>query len=386
MNRLIITDSLNPWHNLALEDMLFDIHREGCCLYLWQNQNTVVIGRAQNAWKECRIDELEKDGGKLARRTSGGGAVFHDLGNLNFTFTASEATFDLHRQLQVIIDAVASLGIKASFTGRNDIVTESGAKFSGNAFRKANGVSMHHGTILINADMGKLGRYLMPSKAKLRSKGVESIRSRVANLNEYMPGIAVEDVRQAIISAFKKEYGCCDMIAEQSLDQNVLAQKEEFFSSWEWNKGESPKFDLSLENRFDWGEVQLLFTARNGRIAEAQLYTDAMDDSVLSKIPGLLLNSKFDPLEMSNRIAVFRGNETVDTQPFTFNLRKTCPSPSRSASHWRFASTPGWGFLLRIMQHRCSSIMFSGVRFMNPCSIFLFPFVYLPIAPCAAFR
>ena len=191
-------------------------------------------------------------------------------------------------------------------------MTESGAKFSGNAFRKANGVSMHHGTILINADMGKLGRYLMPSKAKLRSKGVESIRSRVANLNEYMPGIAVEDVRQAIISAFKKEYGCCDMIAEQSLDQNVLAQKEEFFSSWEWNKGESPKFDLSLENRFDWGEVQLLFTARNGRIAEAQLYTDAMDDSVLSKIPGLLLNSKFDPLEMSNRIAVFRGNETVD--------------------------------------------------------------------------
>ncbi|MDY5624760.1 MAG: lipoate--protein ligase [Eubacteriales bacterium] len=312
MNRLIITDSLNPWHNLALEDMLFDIHREGCCLYLWQNQNTVVIGRAQNAWKECRIDELEKDGGKLARRTSGGGAVFHDLGNLNFTFTASEATYDLHRQLQVIIDAVASLGIKASFTGRNDIVTESGAKFSGNAFRKANGVSMHHGTILINADMGKLGRYLMPSKAKLRSKGVESIRSRVANLNEYMPGIAVEDVRQAIISAFKKEYGCCDMIAEQSLDQNDLAQKEEFFSSWEWNKGESPKFDLSLENRFDWGEVQLLFTARNGRIAEAQLYTDAMDDSVLSKIPGLLLNSKFDPLEMSNRIAVLRGNETVD--------------------------------------------------------------------------
>lgn len=160
--------------------------------------------------------------------------------------------------------------------------------------------------------MGKLGRYLMPSKAKLRSKGVESIRSRVANLNEYMPGIAVEDVRQAIISAFEKEYGCCDMIAEQSLDQNDLAQKEEFFSSWEWNKGESPKFDLSLENRFDRGEVQLLFTARNGRIAEAQLYTDAMDDSVLSKIPGLLLNSKFDPLEMSNRIAVLRGNETVD--------------------------------------------------------------------------
>ena len=312
MNRLITTDSLNPWHNLALEDMLFDIHRDGCCLYLWQNQNTIVIGRAQNAWRECRIDELEKDGGKLARRTSGGGAVFHDLGNLNFTFIAAEATYDLQRQLQVIVDAIASLGVKARFTGRNDIVSESGAKFSGNAFRKANNVCMHHGTILINVDMEKLGRYLMPSKAKLRSKGVESVRSRVANLNEYIPGIIVEDVRQAIISAFEKKYGCYKMITERSLDQDVLAQKEEFFSSWEWNKGSSPKFDLCLENRFDWGEVQLLLTARNGCITEAHLYTDAMDDSVLSEIPRFLLSSRFDPLEMSDRIVTLGNNESMD--------------------------------------------------------------------------
>ena len=312
MNRLITTDSLNPWHNLALEDMLFDIHRDGCCLYLWQNQNTIVIGRAQNAWRECRIDELEKDGGKLARRTSGGGAVFHDLGNLNFTFIAAEATYDLQRQLQVIVDAIASLGVKARFTGRNDIVSESGAKFSGNAFRKANNVCMHHGTILINVDMEKLGRYLMPSKAKLRSKGVESVRSRVANLNEYIPGIIVEDVRQAIISAFEKKYGCYNMITERSLDQDVLAQKEEFFSYWEWNKGSSPKFDLCLENRFDWGEVQLLLTARNGCITEAHLYTDAMDDSVLSEIPRFLLSSRFDPLEMSDRIVTLGNNESMD--------------------------------------------------------------------------
>ena len=312
MHSLILSSSFNPWYNLALEDLLFDTWHRGCCLYLWQNQNAVVIGRSQNAWRECRIDALERDGGRLARRTSGGGAVFHDLGNLNFTFIAPEETYDLRRQLQVIISAVSLLGIKAAFTGRNDIMTENGAKFSGNAFRKARGMCLHHGTILINTDMGKLSRYLMPSKAKLMAKGVESVRARVVNLQEYAPGLSVERVQQAIIGGFRDMYGSYTVIEDSLLDRSLLAKKEALFSSWEWNKGASPKFDLALESRFPWGEVQLLLTAHSGYIVGAELYTDAMEEDSLPAIPASLRGSKLGGKDMAWRISSLPGRKAAD--------------------------------------------------------------------------
>ena len=210
----------------------------------------MVVGRNQNAWKECRHEELERDGGKLARRSSGGGAVFHDLGNLNFTFTTVRREYDLPRQLGVIIAAVNALGIDAQFTGRNDIVTHSGAKFSGNAFRYSHATGMHHGTILVNVDMSKLGKYLAPSEAKLKAKGVDSVRARVCNLSEYRDDLTIDRMRNALIDAFKREYGACRLIQEEDLDQDVLAQKEEKYASWAWRLGNCPTFDLSLSNVF----------------------------------------------------------------------------------------------------------------------------------------
>lgn len=312
MNTLLIGELIDPWHNLALEELLFDTHSEGVNLYLWQNQNTVVIGRHQNAWKECRVEELEQDGGKLARRTSGGGAVFHDLGNLNFTFTATKTLYDQQRQLRVIIDAVQSLGIAADFTGRNDIVTANGEKFSGNAFRFGEAVRMHHGTLLVCADMGKLGRYLQPSAEKLRAKGVESVRARVCNLADYRPSLGIDEVRDAVIRAFIREYGVCRRMEEDALDMGRLAALRARHASWDWRYGSTPGFDLSFETRFPWGGVELQMVLENGRIREARVYSDAMDEAFIAQISPALIGQRFDRGDMAKALRALRGEMAVD--------------------------------------------------------------------------
>lgn len=312
MNHFINTASVNPWHNLALEELLFEQSQRGVCLYLWQNQNTVVIGRNQNAWKECRVEALEAAGGRLARRSSGGGAVFHDLGNLNFTFVTPRPAYDLHRQLGVIIEAVRSLGIPADFTGRNDIVTAGGAKFSGNAFRYSHEAGMHHGTILVDVDMSKLSAYLMPSKAKLASKGVVSVRSRVCNLKELVPGLGVEDVRRAVIAAFETEYGAYSLLREEELDQAILEEKEKKYASWEWRIGSSPACDLELETRFPWGGVTLQLSLHQGRVREAHVYSDAMDEAFILGIPGALRDARFAPEDLSRAVAALGGPQAED--------------------------------------------------------------------------
>ena len=204
IDRIAIYESegFDPHRNLAIEQHLLESVLGGCCLlYLWRNERTVVIGRNQNAWAECRTALLSEEGGTLARRLSGGGAVYHDLGNLNFTFLMRTWDYDLARQLSVIRRACAVCGIETEISGRNDLLAD-GRKFSGNAFYHHEGRSYHHGTLLVDVDGEAMKRYLSPSKAKLEAKGVESVRSRVVNLKELNPAIAVETLKAAMKTAF----------------------------------------------------------------------------------------------------------------------------------------------------------------------------------------
>lgn len=307
--RIIRSNSMNPWWNLAIEEYLLDrVEKDQAILYLWQNQNTVVIGKNQNAWKECRTELLENEGGKLARRLSGGGAVFHDTGNLNFTFLVSRENYDRERQLKVILSAVKSVGIEAEMSGRNDLTVD-GRKFSGNAFCFRRSNAYHHGTVLVSADFSKLARYLQVSEEKIKSKGIQSVQSRVVNLCEYKPSLTIEEMADALSKAFGLSYGAGTVeIGTGDMDDTVLTELEKKYASWEWRYGEAPRFDIDLDTRFEWGGLEIGLRLENGRIVRASVFSDAMDEAYISALPGILEGCLFKSSEIAARI---RGIEST---------------------------------------------------------------------------
>lgn len=303
--RIICTNTGDPWRNLAVEEYLLgSVEKGDFVLYLWQNQNTVVIGKNQNPWRECRTELLEKEGGKLARRLSGGGAVFHDLGNLNFTFIMKRENYNFEKQIGVIVSGVNKVGIKAEISGRNDIVV-SDKKFSGNAFCFKKGNGLHHGTILISSDFSKLSRYLQVSDEKLRSKGIKSVESRVTNLTEYRPGLSVDEMSAALIKAFEEVYGERDEMWYDVdwMDRDLLSKLYNKYSSWKWRYGETPEFDIEFSKRFGWGGVEIGLKLEGGRIIKAHVYSDAMDEEFIGMMPVALEGCVFVPEAMSECIS-----------------------------------------------------------------------------------
>ena len=289
--RIIISNSLNPWENLALEEALLDsVQKNEAILYLWQNENTVVIGRNQNPWKECDLRRLEMDGGKLARRLSGGGAVFHDTGNLNFTFIVDRKLFDIRRQLSVVLSCVTENGINATASGRNDILAD-GRKFSGNAFYYKDDKAYHHGTILVDSNLENLTKYLTAPTEKIVSKGIDSVRSRVVNLKSLNNSVSIQSISDSMVKSFESEYGkAFSVIKPSEFDISPLVPK---YSSWDWRFGQAPKFDISFEKRFGWGDFEICFTLRNGKIASLNIYSDALNVDILHKIDKGLIGCEF---------------------------------------------------------------------------------------------
>lgn len=281
------------WLNLARDGYFLENNKKGdVILYFYVNKNAVIIGRNQNAWKECSIANMDADGVQLVRRHSGGGAVFHDNGNLNFSFITDEKHYDLNRQMRVILNAVSKLGLKAELSGRNDITVD-GKKFSGNAFSLARGNRSHHGTILVNADLTKLSNYLCVSKEKMRSKGIDSVRARVCNICELSSGLTVEAMRRLVIESFIEEYGAA---SEYVFDGTALAEVEERrerLASWEWRFGKTPQFDFETDKRFSFGDTQIYFNLRDGVIRETKVYSDCLDTELTTEIENALTGVHF---------------------------------------------------------------------------------------------
>lgn len=297
-NYFYFSPTQDGWENLALDEWFLDhLGSEDVLLYFYVNQNAVIIGKNQNPWKECDLSAMERDGVQLVRRVSGGGAVYHDEGNLNFSFIVGEGRYDVEKQLSVILQAVRSFGIPCDFSGRNDLLAN-GRKFSGNAFCARGKLRQHHGTLLLNSDLGKLQNYLRPDPRKLKAKGVSSVQSRVCDLAEFVPELTADAMVEAICKAFSEAYGEVTAMTPPE-DFSSYVEKQQ---SWDWRLGKTPGFDVELDARFPWGGVQLLLTLKNSVVAEAQVYSDAMDPDLAEEIKEKLTGCRFSSEELAEAL------------------------------------------------------------------------------------
>ena len=294
MSRLqvIISPQYDPFLNRAVEHYLTECQEEGVVtMYLWKNQQTVVIGYNQNPYSECNVKLLLDESGHLMRRGTGGGAVYHDLGNINFSFIADKSLYDVKKQLSVIQDALLSYGLTTEISGRNDLTCQ-GRKFSGNAFAKGQRNNLHHGTILIKTDGAMMQRYLIVDKAKLMKNGVKSVASRVINLNELVPELTSESIKQPLIESFEKVYGDkADVLDFDTLinKAEVQAIKKEI-SSHDFLFGRWEQFKTTKKARFPWGgvEISLQVDEANAIIKDVQIASDCLEPESIAKTEQLL--------------------------------------------------------------------------------------------------
>ena len=309
--RLLLSESHDPWFNLAVEECIFrQMPATQRVLFLWRNAETVVIGRAQNPWKECNTRRMAEDGIRLARRSSGGGAVFHDLGNCCFTFMAGKPEYNKSVSTDIILRALATLGIPAEASGRNDLVvntTDGLRKISGSAYRETPDRGFHHGTILIDADLSRLADYLNPDVKKLQAKGISSVRARVTNLAELTPGISYQAICSAVTEAFYDHFNTrCEpeLISPDALP-DLPGFTEQFArqSSWEWNFGQAPDFSHLLDQRFVWGGVEIHFDVERGVITRCQIFSDSLNPAPLEILAQRLHGVAYRP-EALNAISM----------------------------------------------------------------------------------
>ena len=298
--RVFVSESLDVYHNQAIEKYFLDrIEDDEVILYLWQNDKTIVIGANQDAYGECDIEKLEKDGGHLARRITGGGAVYHDKGNLNFTFITPKALYDLSKQEEVILKALDCLGIKAAKTGRNDLVID-GRKFSGHAYYKGKKSCLHHGTLMLEVDEGRLQDYLRVSLAKLHSKNVASVRSRIINLKSVREDLDLDSLKKALIHSAEAIY---ETKAEPytAFDQGKLAKLEAQFKDDKWRYGKLYKEGRVIEKRFDFGTVRIVYVMEEDQIKDLSIFTDALDTDLFDGLEKRLIGKRINEIDTEER-------------------------------------------------------------------------------------
>lgn len=297
--KYLITDSNDSRYNLAFEEYCFNkLPMDDSYLFFWINSPTIVIGKNQNTLEEVNHDYVKEKDIKVVRRTTGGGAVYHDLGNVNFSIITSaedSSSIDFKKYNIPIVNALKELGIDCELSGRNDM-TIGGDKFSGIAQSIAGNRVLNHGTLLFNSKLDTLSKALIPKKDKLESKGIKSIRARVTNISDHLEdSISIEEFKRVLMEKlFEMDKS---PLVEYVLSTEDLRQieklRDEKYDTWDWNYGYSPKCSYKNYKRFPFGSVQISFNIIDGKIQDTTIFGDFFGSRDISILCDHLNGSKY---------------------------------------------------------------------------------------------
>lgn len=322
--RYLETGSTDPFYNLAFEEVVLRRRQEGDFLILWQNDNTIVVGQNQNAEAEINRSFVEEHGIRVVRRTTGGGTVYHDMGNLNYSFitdAGDRESLSIQEFIRPVVSALKGLGLAAESSGRNDILVD-GRKVSGTAQRLLGGRMLHHGTLLFDSDANMVAGALNVDPAKFVSKSSKSVRSRIGNIREMLP----EDMTLPEFWAYLKQELSGSGIVEDVLTEEELAEAEtlrrEKYATWEWNFGRSPRFDLTNKCRYGGGTLEVGVSVQDGCITQIAFYGDFLGVSSLEELTAALVGCPFrrddmaavlDRFPVSALFGTITKDEVLDT-------------------------------------------------------------------------
>lgn len=309
----IRNESTNPCFNLAMEEYLFNLDDNNNYVLLWQNEPTIVVGKYQNTAEEINSEYVKEKGIHVVRRITGGGAVYHDLGNLNYTFINKDTEkkeFDFKKFTMPIVKALERLGVKAELSGRNDITID-GKKFSGNAQYVKQRKVLHHGTLLFNSKMEELTKALKVSEDKFQSKGIKSVRSRVTNISDYLSGdISVSEFKELLLNyMFDEDADLIEgRLSDADLNEIDSLMKNKYMN-WDWNYGYSPEFNVNQGKRFEAGKIEVLINIKQGFIQGIKFYGDFFGSENLEEIEALLTGKRYEEGEIRAALAHLNVNE-----------------------------------------------------------------------------
>jgi lipoate-protein ligase A len=304
----IIRHETDPYFNLAAEEYVLKYFKQDCFM-LWRNEPAIIVGKHQNTLAEINAEFVKENQIRVVRRLSGGGAVFHDLGNLNFTFIASgehHQLVDFRKFTFPILEVLEKLGIEAKFEGRNDL-TIGGRKFSGNAEHVYKSRVLHHGTLLFSAEMADLSGALNVDPDKFTDKAVKSVRSRVTNISEHLQSpMTVLEFRDHIMNHIRETTANTQIYRFTEEDiQAINRLREEKYITWEWNYGYSPKYNFTKAIKTNGGKLEVALEVVNGTIEKARFYGDYFNKLDPSDIESALEGTIHSESAISERLDRF---------------------------------------------------------------------------------